>query len=94
MNPLEGCFKGYRKCVKACYQPERCRSCSYLNQCCHGYCLFPPASSRAIDEETGDLRQGIFEECMDFILRGKGSLSKSTYEFLKALGLIKQKEGS
>jgi hypothetical protein len=52
MNPIEGCFKGYKKCRKGCYEPERCRACLYINQCCHGYCLYRPANPKIKDDQT------------------------------------------
>lgn len=91
MNPLENCFKGYKKCVKKCFQPETCRICPYINECCRKYCIFPRASSKAINEETGELADGVFEECIGFVLKGEGVLSSPACELMSSMGLLRKK---
>lgn len=70
MNPLSGCTKGYKKCIKNCYQAEKCQSCPYLKECCHRYCvIFPPATSRAINTIAQQVKADPFVQCIESVLK-------------------------
>lgn len=75
MNPMKGCSKGYKKCIKTCHQPEKCHCCPYLKECCHRYCItLTTRSSKATDQETGQVKADPFVECIEHILKGKNVL--------------------
>lgn len=94
MNPIRGCSKGHGKCLKACYRPDKCQACLYLNECCHRYCIIlPPEIPGLIGEKPGEMNLVTLEACVDFVLKGENALSRSAFELLASLGLIKAKAG-
>ena len=69
MNPLSGCSKGYRKCIKNCHMPKKCPSCPYFKECCHRYCLkLPHTSTGDFNAETRRVKVDPLVECIEFIL--------------------------
>jgi hypothetical protein len=57
MNPLEGCFKGYKKCLKKCCHLDRCRICPCFSRCCYALCSYPSLALETTNEEVEILRR-------------------------------------